>query len=208
MDGMIMGFLDYNEELKFFGERVLPLMKEAGLRSQPTPINEPNEVIMLVTAVVGSPNKGGRTRVAVDAVLRGAEKEGAETEVRELADGRLDEVVARLEPADAVVFASPTYRADITAGLKALLDTTPRGMTGETSAPLNGKACTVVLTGRERPPLPGRGEGARDPGRLLCRPAALPGALLSRVPRSPRTALRSTSSTARSPRRTGGRSSS
>jgi alkanesulfonate monooxygenase SsuD/methylene tetrahydromethanopterin reductase-like flavin-dependent oxidoreductase (luciferase family) len=33
MDGMIMGFLDYNEELKFFGERVLPLMKEAGLRS-------------------------------------------------------------------------------------------------------------------------------------------------------------------------------
>ena len=102
---------------------------------------------MLVTAVVGSPNKGGRTRVAVDAVLRGAQKEGAETEVRELADGRLDEVVARLEPADAVVFASPTYRADITAGLKALLDTTPRGMTGETSAPLHGKACTVVLTG-------------------------------------------------------------
>jgi dimethylsulfone monooxygenase len=33
MDGMIMGFLDYNEELKFFGERVLPLMKEAGLRN-------------------------------------------------------------------------------------------------------------------------------------------------------------------------------
>lgn len=33
MDGMIMGFLDYNEEMKYFGERVLPLMKEAGLRS-------------------------------------------------------------------------------------------------------------------------------------------------------------------------------
>jgi FMNH2-dependent dimethyl sulfone monooxygenase len=32
MDGMIMGFLDYNEEMKYFGERVLPLMKEAGLR--------------------------------------------------------------------------------------------------------------------------------------------------------------------------------
>ena len=102
---------------------------------------------MLVTAVIGSPNKGGRTRVAVDAVLRGSAMEGAETEVLDLADGRLDEVVARLERPDAVVFASPTYRADITAGLKALLDTTPRGMTGETSAPLSGKACTVVLTG-------------------------------------------------------------
>ena len=32
MDGMIMGLVDYNEELKYFGERVLPLMKEAGLR--------------------------------------------------------------------------------------------------------------------------------------------------------------------------------
>src|SRR6185503_10917803 len=102
---------------------------------------------MLVTAVIGSPNKGGHTRVAVDAVLRGAAVEGAETEVLELADGRLDEVVARLERPDAVVFASPTYRADVTAGLKALLDTTPRGMTGETSAPLSGKACTAVLTG-------------------------------------------------------------
>jgi len=32
MDGMIMGFLDYNEEMKYFGEHVLPLLKEAGLR--------------------------------------------------------------------------------------------------------------------------------------------------------------------------------
>jgi len=28
-----MGFLDYNEEMKYFGERILPLMKEAGLRN-------------------------------------------------------------------------------------------------------------------------------------------------------------------------------
>jgi alkanesulfonate monooxygenase SsuD/methylene tetrahydromethanopterin reductase-like flavin-dependent oxidoreductase (luciferase family) len=33
MDGMIMGFVDYNEEMKYFGERILPLMKEAGLRN-------------------------------------------------------------------------------------------------------------------------------------------------------------------------------
>ncbi|GAB3365098.1 LLM class flavin-dependent oxidoreductase [Modestobacter lapidis] len=32
MDGMIMGLIDYNEELKYFGEKVLPLMVEAGLR--------------------------------------------------------------------------------------------------------------------------------------------------------------------------------
>jgi dimethylsulfone monooxygenase len=33
MDGMIMGFVDYNEEMKYFGDQVLPLMKQAGLRS-------------------------------------------------------------------------------------------------------------------------------------------------------------------------------
>lgn len=32
MEGMIMGFLDYNEELDHFGEAVMPLMREAGLR--------------------------------------------------------------------------------------------------------------------------------------------------------------------------------
>ncbi|RZT85004.1 alkanesulfonate monooxygenase SsuD/methylene tetrahydromethanopterin reductase-like flavin-dependent oxidoreductase (luciferase family) [Pseudonocardia sediminis] len=32
MEGMIMGFLDYNEELDYFGEAVMPLMREAGLR--------------------------------------------------------------------------------------------------------------------------------------------------------------------------------
>lgn len=33
MDGMIMGMLDYNEEIEFFGEAVLPLLKQAGLRN-------------------------------------------------------------------------------------------------------------------------------------------------------------------------------
>jgi alkanesulfonate monooxygenase SsuD/methylene tetrahydromethanopterin reductase-like flavin-dependent oxidoreductase (luciferase family) len=32
MDGMIMGLLDYNEEMKYFGEKVMPLMVQAGLR--------------------------------------------------------------------------------------------------------------------------------------------------------------------------------
>jgi len=41
---------------------------------------------MLIVGVVGSPNAGGRTRVAVDAVLGGAAAEGAEVRVHELAD--------------------------------------------------------------------------------------------------------------------------
>ena len=32
MEGRLMGFVDYNEEMKYFGKKVLPLMKEAGLR--------------------------------------------------------------------------------------------------------------------------------------------------------------------------------
>ena len=32
MDGMIMGLVDYNEEIKYFGEKVMPLMVQAGLR--------------------------------------------------------------------------------------------------------------------------------------------------------------------------------
>lgn len=33
VNGMMVGFLDYVEELQYFGERILPLMKEAGLRN-------------------------------------------------------------------------------------------------------------------------------------------------------------------------------
>lgn len=33
INGMMIGFLDYVEELQYFGERILPLMKEAGLRN-------------------------------------------------------------------------------------------------------------------------------------------------------------------------------
>jgi alkanesulfonate monooxygenase SsuD/methylene tetrahydromethanopterin reductase-like flavin-dependent oxidoreductase (luciferase family) len=32
MDGIIMGFLDYNEEMKYFDKAVMPLLKQAGLR--------------------------------------------------------------------------------------------------------------------------------------------------------------------------------
>jgi len=32
MEGMIFGLIDYNEELKYFGDTVMPLLKQAGLR--------------------------------------------------------------------------------------------------------------------------------------------------------------------------------
>ena len=32
MDGMIMGLVDFNEELKFFGSEVMPRMVQAGIR--------------------------------------------------------------------------------------------------------------------------------------------------------------------------------
>jgi len=102
---------------------------------------------VLVVAVIGSPHAGGRTRVAVDAVLHGAEEEGARTRVVELADTAVPDAIAALEEADAAVFGSPTYRADITAELKALLDATPRGMSYEKGDPLRGTTCATVLTG-------------------------------------------------------------
>ena len=33
IDGVVFGFLDYNEELKFFDSAVMPLLRQAGLRS-------------------------------------------------------------------------------------------------------------------------------------------------------------------------------
>jgi FMN reductase len=102
---------------------------------------------MLVVAVVGSPNVGGRTRVAVDAMLRGAAAEGAQTQVLELAETEPADAVAAIDAADAAILGSPTYRADISARLKMLLEMTPRGAPGESAAPLRGKACATIMTG-------------------------------------------------------------
>jgi alkanesulfonate monooxygenase SsuD/methylene tetrahydromethanopterin reductase-like flavin-dependent oxidoreductase (luciferase family) len=32
IDGVVFGFLDYNEELKYFDKAVMPLLRQAGLR--------------------------------------------------------------------------------------------------------------------------------------------------------------------------------
>jgi FMN reductase len=57
------------------------------------------------------------------------------------------DAIAAIEAADGVVLGSPVYRATYSALLKDLLERTERGRWGETTAPLQGKAAAVVLTG-------------------------------------------------------------
>lgn len=103
---------------------------------------------MKILGIVGSPQQGGRTLVATRALLQGAAAVGCEFDDIELATKfATDEILERMDEADAFVFAAPVYRARAAFPLKDLLDLTPRGMWGETSAPLQGKACAIVLTG-------------------------------------------------------------
>jgi len=103
---------------------------------------------MRVLAIVASPTGGGKSVAAAEAVLVGARAAGAETELVELAGvDSSDEVQASLDRAEGVVFAAPVYRARAAFPLKVFLDGLPRGMWGDTSAPLQGKACALVLTG-------------------------------------------------------------
>ncbi|MDT0300880.1 NADPH-dependent FMN reductase [Streptomonospora wellingtoniae] len=103
---------------------------------------------MRVLAIIGSPAAGGRSTAAARAVLDGARAAGADTEVLELSGAAGPEhAVAALDRADGAVFAAPVYRARAAYPLKSFLDAVPRGMWGETAAPLQGKACAVALTG-------------------------------------------------------------
>ncbi|ALE73959.1 FMN reductase [Pseudonocardia sp. Ae168_Ps1] len=100
-----------------------------------------------IIGVVAGPEPGGRTATAVAGLLAGAEKAGDSTRLIELSETSHDEVTAAFADADAVVFGSPVYRAGHTASLRALLEATERGKWGEKTAPLQGKAAAVVLTG-------------------------------------------------------------
>ena len=100
-----------------------------------------------VLGVNCSPSSGGKTRAAIEAVLGGAAAAGGETRLVELADGDdLASVVASLAGSSAFVFGSPMYRATFAAPFKALMDAVPRGMHGEQSAPLTGRAAVTVAT--------------------------------------------------------------
>lgn len=88
---------------------------------------------MRVVSLVGNPNRGGRTTTVADAVAaRVATLGGGDVETIELVDfasqlfdwssGAVAELTARVHAADAVVVASPTYKASMTGLLKAFLD--------------------------------------------------------------------------------------
>ncbi|WP_051821275.1 MULTISPECIES: flavodoxin family protein [unclassified Streptomyces] len=103
-----------------------------------------------VTAVLASPHGSGATAAAVDAVLDGCREAGAVCTLVDLRDGAADGfagAVDAVEEADAVVFASPTYRATHTSLLASFLEHVERGARFETRAPLRGKAAAVVMTG-------------------------------------------------------------
>jgi FMN reductase len=97
-----------------------------------------------VAAIDGSPTGSGRTAAALAAVLAGAAEAGAATEL--VGAGELTDL-ARLDVVDAFVFGSPVYRASFATPMKALLDRLPRGMWGEQSAPISGRAAAIVMTG-------------------------------------------------------------
>ena len=101
---------------------------------------------MKVMAINGSPRKGGNTRLLLETVLEPLAAAGWETEIVQLGGRNIhgcracfkcwetkdkrcvfgkdafNEVFAKMLAADAIVLGSPTYFADVTAELKALID--------------------------------------------------------------------------------------
>jgi len=101
---------------------------------------------MKVVAFNGSPRKGGNTELLIRMVFEELEKEGIETELVQLGgekvrgclacyqctemmnkrcavdDDIINECIGKMVEADGIILGSPTYHADVTAELKALID--------------------------------------------------------------------------------------
>ncbi len=99
-----------------------------------------------IVAFNGSARKGGNTRVMLEAVLQPLQEAGAQTELIELAgtnpkgcracfvcikkkdgscaikDDVVNQCVDKMAGADAIILGSPTYFADVTTEMKALID--------------------------------------------------------------------------------------
>lgn len=100
-----------------------------------------------IIGVAAGVEAGGRTATAVAGILDGAATAGAKTELLELSQLPVDQVVTAIDAADAIVFGSPVYRASYSSLLKGLLENLQRGKGSDTTAPLQGKATAIVLTG-------------------------------------------------------------
>ena len=101
---------------------------------------------MKVVAFNGSARKDGNTAILINQALKELEKQGIQTEMIQLSGQRIrgctacykcfdnkdkkcavtedamNEYIARMLDADAIILASPTYFADVSAELKALID--------------------------------------------------------------------------------------
>lgn len=98
-----------------------------------------------ILALDGSPTGGGRTETVLRTVLA-ALPAAADAELVSLADGP-GEALAAVEAADGFLLGTPMYRASYSTPTKGLLDALPRGMWGESSAPITGRAVAIVGTG-------------------------------------------------------------
>lgn len=101
---------------------------------------------MKVVAFNGSPRKGGNTEILIRMVFAELEKEGIETELVQLGGRKIrgcqacyrcvekmnkrcameddiaNQCIEKMLEADGIILGSPTYHADVTAELKALID--------------------------------------------------------------------------------------
>ena len=103
---------------------------------------------MTFVALLGSPNPAGRTRSVADAIAAGITAADGEVEMIALAgEPATDQIVDACDRADGLVLGCPVYRGGMAFPLKTLLDHMPRGMWGETKAPLLGKPVGIYLTG-------------------------------------------------------------
>ena len=113
---------------------------------------------MKVVALCGSARKNGNTKLLLETVLGPLEEAGAETELVELSgsnlkgckacfvcikkkdgscvvkDDMLNECVEKMTRADAIILGSPTYFADVSTEMKALIDRS--GMVGRANGDL------------------------------------------------------------------------
>lgn len=101
---------------------------------------------MKVLAINGSPRKGGNTEMMILKVFEALEKEGIETELIQvggkpirgcmacykcvemqnetcvITKDPINEIIQKMKEADGIILGSPTYFADVTAEMKAVMD--------------------------------------------------------------------------------------
>lgn len=100
-----------------------------------------------VIAIVASPHGGGSTAGAAQAMVSACREAGAAVNVFDLNEADSRVAADAVDAADAIIFASPTYRASHTALLGGFFEKLERGAAWETKSPLKGKATAILMTG-------------------------------------------------------------